>query len=141
MIFLHMVSTWLQSYGMTHRLWVIAPSSRATAVFGIVFGIVFIFGHIYIIRGQPRFQSSAWTANYDNIIFSDVYLQSDDFHSVVSRNFPFHPLISCWLLLIETSLSQLDNEWWRRWAFGNYKNGNWLPTFMKMNRIQFIMVF
>ena len=41
----------------------------------------FIFGHIYIIRGQPWFHSSASTANYDNFIFSDVYLQSDDFHS------------------------------------------------------------
>ena len=41
----------------------------------------FIFGHIYIIRGQPRFHLSALTANYENFIFSDVYLQSDDFHS------------------------------------------------------------
>ena len=51
------------------------------------------------------------------------------------------PLINCWLSLIETSLSQLDSEWWRSWAFGKYKNGNWLQKFIKMNRIQFKMIF
>ena len=34
-----------------------------------VFGIISILGHIYIIRGQPRFHSSALTADYDILNF------------------------------------------------------------------------
>ena len=35
--------------------------------------------------------------------------------------FRLHPSNNCWLPPIETSWSQLDSEWWRSWAFGNYK--------------------
>lgn len=55
--------------------------------------------------------------------------------------FRLHPSINCWLPPIETSWSQLDSEWWRSWAVGNYKNGNWYAKFIKMNRIQFKMIF
>ena len=59
----------------------------------------------------------------------------------LSCTFRLRPLINCWLSLIETSLSQLDSEWWRSWAFRNYKNGNWYAKFIKMNRIQFKIIF
>ena len=71
MIFLHMnhVTGFLsvQITDESSTVLLIPPSSKKTSVY--VFGIVFIFGHIYIIRGQPRFHSSALTANYDNIYF------------------------------------------------------------------------
>ena len=92
MIFLHMNHvTWF-----LHDCVPISPNHRRVKPNGMThtsfkqekFGIwnrfwnrSFIFGHIYIIRGQPRFHSSALTANYVIFIFSDVYLQSDDFHS------------------------------------------------------------